>query len=32
MLYCAQMGWLDPSTSLPEDFDTWLVVLDVLCS
>src|ERR1700681_454926 len=32
MLYCAQMGWPGPSTSLPEDFDTWLVVLVVLSS
>jgi len=32
MLYCAQMGWLDPSTSPPEDFDTWPVVLAVLSS
>src|SRR5271170_2062699 len=30
MLYCAQMGWLGPSTSLPEDFETWPVVLVVL--
>jgi hypothetical protein len=21
MVYCAQMGWPDPSTSLPEDFE-----------
>jgi hypothetical protein len=32
MLYCAEMGWPGPSTSLPEDFDTWLVVLVVLSS
>jgi hypothetical protein len=27
-----QMGWLGPSTSLPEDFNTWPVVLVVLSS
>jgi hypothetical protein len=32
MLYCVQMGWLGPSTSLPEDLDTWPVVLAVLSS
>ncbi len=26
MVYCAKMGWLGPSTSLPKDFVTWLVV------
>src|ERR1019366_4822971 len=29
MLYWRQMGWLGPSTSLPEDVETWLVVLVV---
>jgi hypothetical protein len=29
MLYWRQMGWLGPSTSLPEDFETWPVVLVV---
>jgi hypothetical protein len=29
MVYCAEIGWLDPSKFLPEDFDTWLVVLAV---
>ena len=28
----SQMGWLGVCTSLPEDFDTWLVVLVVLSS
>jgi hypothetical protein len=32
MLYWRQMGWLGPSTSLPEDVETWLVVLVVHCS
>ena len=27
-----QMGWLGPSTSPPEDFHTWPVVLAVLSS
>jgi hypothetical protein len=27
MVYCVQMGYLGPSTSLPEDFNTWPVVL-----
>ncbi len=27
-----QMGWPGPSTSPPEDFETWLLVLVVLSS
>jgi hypothetical protein len=29
MLYCVRWGGWGPSTSLPEDVDTWLVVLVV---
>jgi hypothetical protein len=29
MLYCVRWGGPDPSKFLPEDFDTWLVVLVV---
>ena len=32
MLYCAETGWVIPSKSLPEDFETWPVVLVVLSS
>ena len=29
MVYCAELGRMDPSEFLPEDFETWLVVLVV---
>jgi hypothetical protein len=27
MVYCAKLGWVDPSKFLPKDFDTWLLLV-----